>query len=130
MDARAIIAQLRRGEDPSAAELAWFAQGIADQSVSDAQAGAFAMAVCLRGLSEAGRTALTLAMRDSGDVLRWDLDAPVIDKHSTGRMLVDHGWCGGLRVAVAGSGAGGLRRCCPDDLWTRVGPYRRHIGQA
>ncbi|MBO9465321.1 thymidine phosphorylase [Tropicibacter sp. R15_0] len=84
MDARAINAALRKGEEPSPAELSWFAHGLADGRVSSAQAGAFAMGVCLRGLSEAGRVALTLAMRDSGHVLEWDLDAPVVDKHSTG----------------------------------------------
>ncbi len=97
MDARAIIAALRRGDEPSAAELTWFAQGLADQAVSDAQAGAFAMAVCLRGLGDEGRRALTLAMRDSGDVLQWDLDGPVLDKHSTGGV----GDCVSLVLAPA-----------------------------
>jgi thymidine phosphorylase len=86
MDSRAIIAQLRKGEAPSAEELRWFAAGLADGTVSDAQAGAFAMGVCLRGLGEAGRVALTEGMRDSGDVLRWRLDRPVVDKHSTGGL--------------------------------------------
>ena len=84
MDARGIIAQVRREQTPAAADLSHFAQGLATGAVSDAQAGAFAMAVCLRGLSEVGRVALTAAMRDSGDVLRWDMAGPVIDKHSTG----------------------------------------------
>ena len=84
MDARAIIATLRKGGTPDADALAWFAQGLADGSVSDAQAGAFAMGVCLNGLTDTGRADLTAAMRDSGKVLRWDLDAPVLDKHSTG----------------------------------------------
>ncbi len=84
MDARAINASLRKGEDPTRSELSWFAHGLADGRVSDAQAGAFAMGVCLQGLSESSRVALTLAMRDSGHVLDWDLDAPVVDKHSTG----------------------------------------------
>ena len=104
MDARRLIAALRRGEDVAPDDLAWFARGLADRSVSDAQAGAFAMAVCLRGLSEAGRTALTLAMRDSGDVLRWDSDAPVIDKHSTGGV----GDCVSLILAPALAQAGGI----------------------
>lgn len=86
MDARAIIARLRKGEVPGAEELRWFAAGLADGTVSDAQAGAFAMGVCLRGLGEAGRVALTEGMRDSGDVLRWRLDRPVVDKHSTGGL--------------------------------------------
>ncbi|MGD9862353.1 MAG: thymidine phosphorylase [Pseudodonghicola sp.] len=97
MDARAILSRLRRGETPSAEELRWFAEGLADGGVSDAQAGAFAMGVCKGGLSEAGRTALTLAMRDSGAVMRWDLDGPVVDKHSTGGV----GDCVSLLLAPA-----------------------------
>ncbi|WP_170752294.1 thymidine phosphorylase [Ruegeria lacuscaerulensis] len=84
MDARSINAKLRRGQVPTAEELRWFAQGLADGGVSDAQAGAFAMAVCMGGLGAQGRADLTVAMRDSGDVLTWDVDGPVIDKHSTG----------------------------------------------
>lgn len=83
MDARAIIAALRRGERVDADALTWFAQGLADYSVSDAQAGAFAMAVCLQGLGGDGRAALTLAMQASGKTLRWEVDGPVLDKHST-----------------------------------------------
>jgi len=84
MDARAIIAGLRDGHGATRAELNWFARGLADGGVSDAQAGAFAMAVLLKGLTPRARTDLTLAMRDSGRVLEWQLDGPVIDKHSTG----------------------------------------------
>lgn len=97
MDARSIIARLRQRDVPTGDELRWFAQGLADGSVSDAQAGAFAMAVCMGGLGAAGRAALTLAMRDSGDVLQWDLDGPVIDKHSTGGV----GDCVSLLLAPA-----------------------------
>tara|TARA_R110002051_G_scaffold36609_5_gene79320 strand:+ start:14042 stop:15343 length:1302 start_codon:yes stop_codon:yes gene_type:complete len=84
MDARAIIAAVRRKQTPTDAEISWFTKGLATGAVSDAQAGAFAMAVCLNGLSDAGRVALTKGMRDSGDVLTWDFDGPVLDKHSTG----------------------------------------------
>lgn len=84
MDARAIIAKVRQAQTPNRDELDWFAKGLATGAVSDAQAGAFAMAVCLNGLSEGGRVALTAAMRDSGHVMTWQLDKPVIDKHSTG----------------------------------------------
>lgn len=79
-----MIDGLRRGVRPDAAALHRFVMGLTDGQVSDAQAGAFAMAVCWRGLGEAGRIALTRAMRDSGAVLRWDLPGPVLDKHSTG----------------------------------------------
>jgi len=84
VDARAIIAAVRRKKTPTAEELRGFARGLASGEVSDAQAGAFAMAVVLNGLSQEGRVALTEGMRDSGDVLRWDLPGPVLDKHSTG----------------------------------------------
>ncbi|MEC9104991.1 MAG: thymidine phosphorylase, partial [Pseudomonadota bacterium] len=97
MDARRIIARLRDGETPSREDLQWFAQGLADGAVSDAQAGAFAMAALLNGLSDEGRVALTLAMRDSGRVLSWDLDGPVLDKHSTGGV----GDCVSLVLAPA-----------------------------
>ncbi len=97
MDARAILAQLRAGAALSADQLTWMAQGLADGSVSDAQAGAFAMGVCQRGLDDAGRVALTLAMRDSGQVMTWDVPGPVLDKHSTGGI----GDCVSLVLAPA-----------------------------
>lgn len=97
MDARRIITRLRDRAALSRDELDWFAQGLADGRVSDAQAGAFAMAVLLNGLGDAGRVALTLAMRDSGAVLGWALDRPVLDKHSTGGV----GDCTSLILAPA-----------------------------
>lgn len=97
MDARSIIAQVRDAETPSAEALSWFAGGLASGAVTDAQAGAFAMAVLLRGLSDAGRVALTRAMRDSGRVMEWDLPGPVLDKHSTGGI----GDCVSLLLAPA-----------------------------
>lgn len=102
-DARAIIVKLRDRQPLERAELAWFARGLADETVSDAQAGAFAMAALLNGMDEAGRVGLTLAMRDSGDVMRWDLDRPVIDKHSTGGV----GDCVSLVLAPALAACGG-----------------------
>lgn len=97
MDARSIILRLREKETLSADEIRWFAKGLADGTVTDAQAGAFAMATCLNGLGDAGRVALTQAMRDSGDVMTWDLPGPVVDKHSTGGV----GDCVSLILAPA-----------------------------
>jgi thymidine phosphorylase len=97
MDARTVLARLRHGEPLSESHLAWFASGLADGTVSAAQAGAFAMGVCARGLDEPGRVALTLAMRDSGRVLSWNLDGPILDKHSTGGV----GDCVSLVLAPA-----------------------------
>lgn len=83
-DPRAVIAAVRDGRGLDGPGASLIAQGLADGSVSDAQAGAFAMAVLTRGTGEKGRVALTRAMRDSGHVLDWDLPGPVVDKHSTG----------------------------------------------
>lgn len=84
MTPRQTLERLRRKDRLTEVELRAFAMGLADGTVSDAQGAAFAMAVCLNGLSGDETAALTRAMRDSGDVLHWDLPGPVLDKHSTG----------------------------------------------
>jgi len=79
-----ILAKVRDRVPLKKEEILEFTKGLANGSVSDAQAAAFAMAVCLHGLSNRERVDLTLAMRDTGNVRTWDLPGPVIDKHSTG----------------------------------------------
>ena len=80
-----IIRRKRDGLALAPAEIAEFIAGMADGRVSQAQIGAFAMAVYFRDMNADERVALTLAMRDSGTVLSWPgLDGPVVDKHSTG----------------------------------------------
>lgn len=83
-DPRPVIAAIRDGRGLDGPGAALIAQGLANGSISDAQAGAFAMAVLVKGIGVPGRVALTRAMRDSGHVLQWDLPGPVVDKHSTG----------------------------------------------
>ncbi|MEX5730012.1 thymidine phosphorylase [Rhodovulum iodosum] len=97
MDARGIVARVRDGETLGEDELRWFAGGLADGTVTDAQAGAFAMAVLLNGFDTSERVGLTRAMRDSGKVLNWHLPGPVLDKHSTGGV----GDCVSLVLAPA-----------------------------
>lgn len=55
------------------------------------------MGICHTPLNAAGRAALTRAMRDGGEVLHWDVDGPVLDKHSTGGV----GDCVSLILAPA-----------------------------
>jgi len=86
LDPRPLLRHLREGRKLSEDDLRAFARGLADGSVSDAQAAAFAMGICKAGLSETETVALTRAMRDSGDILHWDLPGPVLDKHSTGGL--------------------------------------------
>ena len=84
MDAPSILAKVRDGNPLDRSELVFFAGGLADGTVTDSQGAAFAMAVLLNGLSDRERVELTLAMRDTGKVQKWDLPGPVLDKHSTG----------------------------------------------
>ncbi|MER8475373.1 thymidine phosphorylase [Mesorhizobium sp. M1163] len=80
-----IIRRKRDGQKLSAEEISAFIEGLTARTVTDAQVGAFAMAVFFNGMSRDEVVALTMAMRDSGDVLDWsDLPGPVTDKHSTG----------------------------------------------
>ncbi len=63
------------------ATIATYTQG----NIPDYQMAAFLMAVYFRGLNTTETSALTLAMRDSGEVLKFPADPrPLADKHSTG----------------------------------------------
>ncbi len=81
-----IIAKKRDKIELSEAEIQFFIAGVTSGSVSNEQIGAFTMAVVLNGLSNNEQVALTTAMRDSGDVIRFNnlTDKPIVDKHSTG----------------------------------------------
>ncbi|WFM70393.1 thymidine phosphorylase [Halomonas sp. CKK8] len=121
MDARALPQELirakRDGRSLGREAIRELVAGIADGSLSDAQVGALAMAVFLRGMAAEETVALTEAIRDSGEVLDWsclDLPGPVLDKHSTGGVgdlvsLVLGPWiaaCGGHVPMVSGRGLG------------------------
>ena len=85
MLAQDIILKKRNGGELSSAEIAQLVAGITDESVSDSQIAAFTMATWFRGMTREETVGLTLAMRDSGDVLSWKgWDRPIADKHSTG----------------------------------------------
>jgi thymidine phosphorylase len=91
--------------------------GIVDDSMSDGQVAAFAMAVYFRGMTWEECAAFTRAIADSGTVLDWSgpgLDGPILDKHSTGGVgdtvslilapLVAA--CGGFVPMISGRGLG------------------------
>ncbi|WP_262534472.1 thymidine phosphorylase [Agrobacterium tumefaciens] len=80
-----IIRRKRDGLSLEPREIAAFIEALSKDGISEGQAAAFAMAVFFRGMTRDEMVALTLAMRDSGEVLSWsDLGRPVADKHSTG----------------------------------------------
>jgi pyrimidine-nucleoside phosphorylase len=80
-----LIAKKRDGQALSPDEIQDLVDGVVDGSLGDTQLGAFLMAVCCNGMSAEETAVLTLAMRDSGRVLRHDhIDKQKVDKHSTG----------------------------------------------
>lgn len=112
-----IIRRKRDKHALSPEEIQFYIKGVTDGSISEGQIAAFCMAVFFNQLSIDERTALTLAMRDSGDTLNWqqmDLDAPLLDKHSTGGvgdvvslMLAPMlAACGAYVPMIAGRGLG------------------------
>ncbi|MCC5452202.1 thymidine phosphorylase [Rheinheimera sp. UJ51] len=111
-----IIKTKRNGQVLTEAEIKQFVQGLTDDSFSDSQAAALAMAIYLNGMTVAETVSLTLAMRDSGTVLNWhgQLNGPVVDKHSTGGvgdkvtlMLAPMvAACGAYMPSIAGRGLG------------------------
>lgn len=79
-----IIAKKRDRNALEKEEISCVVTALVNGSMSDAQVGAFAMAVYLNGMTASERVALTTAMQHSGATLDWDLPGPVVDKHSTG----------------------------------------------
>jgi len=80
-----LIESKREGKTLAAAEIKELVRKFTGDEIPDYQMAAFLMAVFFRELNTEETTALTLAMRDSGDVLKFPKDKhPLVDKHSTG----------------------------------------------
>ncbi|HJP23610.1 MAG TPA: thymidine phosphorylase [Alphaproteobacteria bacterium] len=82
-----IIRRKRSGESLTTEEISNFIKGLSDNSITEGQIAAWAMAVYFQGLDRAETVALTAAMTASGTVLDWSGDSlpgPLLDKHSTG----------------------------------------------
>ena len=81
----ALIEKKRDGGKLSAEEIHALISRYSSGALPDYQMAAFAMAVFFRGMDDAETTALTMEMRDSGDVFAWPAGTPPkVDKHSTG----------------------------------------------
>ena len=80
-----IIRKKRNKETLSKEEIEFLIKGISSGTIADVQAASFTMAAFLNGLNKDETLHLTLAMRDSGEKISFDdIDAPIVDKHSTG----------------------------------------------
>ncbi|QYK53103.1 MAG: thymidine phosphorylase [Fimbriimonadaceae bacterium] len=110
-----LIAKKRDNGILSAEELAFIANGAADQSIPDYQLAAWLMATYLNGLDDQETADLTLAMADSGERIDLaGLPKPWVDKHSTGGvgdkttivLLPILAACGLTVVKMSGPGLG------------------------
>ena len=104
----------------SEAQIDAFVCGLVDDSWSEGQVAALAMAILLNGMGRAECVALTRAMTHSGQVLHWGdagragLAGPVVDKHSTGGvgdkvslvLAPIVAACGGVVPMISGRGLG------------------------
>lgn len=80
-----LIAHKRDGGELTTAEIAYFIDGVTNDSIPDYQIAAMLMAIYLRGMSRRETVDLTLAIANSGDTLDLhDVADFVVDKHSSG----------------------------------------------
>lgn len=80
-----IISKTKKSQQLSEQEIRWLVENYTNGSIPDYQMSAWLMAVCLNGLTDKETVYLTLAMRDSGDILDLScIEKITVDKHSTG----------------------------------------------
>ncbi len=80
-----IIQKKKEKIELSQDEISFFVNGYVKGDIPDYQISALLMAICLNGMNEEETFNLTMAMRNSGDVLNFnDCNRKFVDKHSTG----------------------------------------------
>lgn len=80
-----LIQKKKQGMPLTKEEISFMIQGYTRGEIPDYQMSAMMMAICFRGMDESETLYLTLAMRDSGEVLDLSgIPGKKVDKHSTG----------------------------------------------
>ncbi len=80
-----LIQKKRDGGELSEKEIRWFIEGYTKGEIPDYQVSALCMAIYFRGMTLEETTALTFAVRDSGERLDFsEIHGLRVDKHSTG----------------------------------------------
>lgn len=80
-----IIENKKRGKELEKAEIEFFITGYNNGEITDYQASALIMAICINGMTVDEISDLTIAMAKSGEILDLKEIAPnTVDKHSTG----------------------------------------------
>ncbi|QDT11673.1 thymidine phosphorylase [Planctomycetes bacterium K23_9] len=84
-----VLSKKRWGQELSADEIRFLIDGFCDGSVADYQMAAFAMAVCINGMTQSETATLTHAMRDSGIQLPRSTDGPDADKQAPDKQATN-----------------------------------------
>ncbi|MBQ7410260.1 MAG: thymidine phosphorylase [Clostridia bacterium] len=80
-----IIENKKVGKELSDEEIEYFVQNYTNGKITDYQAAALIMAICINGMTQDEILALTMSMANSGDILDLsDISENIVDKHSTG----------------------------------------------
>lgn len=80
-----LILKKKEGKELTTEEINYMIEGYTKGTIPDYQMSAMTMAICFQGMSKKETLDLTLAMRDSGDVLDLSrIEGIKVDKHSTG----------------------------------------------
>ena len=80
-----LILKKKQGKELNTEEINWMIKEFTEGRIPDYQMSAMTMAICFQGMDKRETFDLTMAMRDSGDVLDLSrIDGIKVDKHSTG----------------------------------------------
>ena len=80
-----IIENKKVAKELTREEINFFIEGYTKGEITDYQAAALIMAICINGMTQDEILALTIAMAKSGDMLDLsDISNNIVDKHSTG----------------------------------------------
>lgn len=80
-----LILKKKQGKELNTEEINWMIKEFTEGRIPDYQISAMTMAICFQGMDKRETFDLTMAMRDSGDVLDLSrIDGIKVDKHSTG----------------------------------------------
>ena len=80
-----IIENKKNGYELSKEEIEYFVEKYTKDEITDYQAAALIMAICINGMTQNEILDLTVSMANSGDMLDLsDISDHIVDKHSTG----------------------------------------------
>lgn len=85
MDILEIIEKKKVDKTLTKEEIEYFVQNYTNGNITDYQAAALIMAICINGMTQEEILDLTMAMANSGDILDLsEISENIVDKHSTG----------------------------------------------